>query len=736
MALLLLYGSTIFLSAWLLFTVQPLFGKMLLPLLGGAPAVWNSCMFFFQAALLAGYAYAHFTVVWLGVRRQAVLHLVVLAIAAVALPIAIPAGWAPPSEANPIPSVLLLLTVCVGLPFFAASTTSPLLQKWFAQTRHPSAHDPYFLYSASNLGSMVALLGYPLVVEPFLGLGAQGRWWTYGYVGFLLLAGASALALWRASAAAGANGPAEAGNGPSGEEGEADQVNGRRRLWWVMLAFVPSSWMLGVTTHLTTDITPGPLLWVIPLALYLLSFVLVFSRRPLIPHAWILSAVPAMILVVVIGVVFMGVWQTLIIHLIAFFFGAMVFHGQLARDRPSTRYLTEYYLWMAVGGMAGGLFNALIAPLVFPVVLEYPLTIAFACLIFPGRRSMDDPKRLRRIDLAVLSCVVLVVAALLRYLEPARSKALFAVVIASIPLLIGFHLTRKRHWFALVVAAVFLVDAFEDAIASKTIFAARSFFGVHQVTLSRDKQFHHLMHGTTRHGSQLLDPMRAGEPMSYYHSAGPMGHIFRALNEGDGPRRIAIVGLGTGASVCYRRPRDTFVFYEIDPLVKEIAENPELFTYLTDRGGDGYEIVLGDGRLGLAKAPDGSFSMIILDAFSSDAIPVHLLTREALQVYRSKLQEGGSIVFHVTNRYLDLELAVSALAHDAEMICVAGRNLDLTDEPRNLGRAKCRYMVLTKDKDYARALASHPDWEVVMTVGLLSPWTDDFSNILSVLKWK
>jgi len=735
MALLLLYGSTIFLSAWLLFTVQPMFARMALPLLGGAPGVWNTCMFFFQAVLLAGYAYTHFTVAKLGVRRQAALHLLVLALAAVALPIAIPADWAPPPEANPVPSVLLLLTVCVGLPFFAVSATSPLLQKWFAQTGHASARDPYFLYGASNLGSMIALLGYPLILEPFLRLGAQGRWWMYGYVGLLVLAAMSALALWRSSPPGAADEPAGTDNESASEENEAERVDGRRRIWWVMLAFVPSSWMLGVTTHMTTDITPVPLLWVIPLALYLLSFILVFSRRSLIPHAWILSALPAVILAIVIGVLFMGVWQALGIHLIAFFFGAMVFHGQLAKDRPNTRYLTEYYLWMAVGGMAGGLFNALLAPLVFPVVLEYPLTIALACLLFPGRPKVDDAQRSRRLDLVLLGCVVVLVAALLRFLEPARSKALFALVIASIPLLIGFHLTRKRHWFALVVGAVFLFDAFEDAISSKTLYTSRSFFGIHRVTLSRNGQFHHLMHGTTRHGSQLRDPMRAGEPMSYYHSAGPMGHIFRALKGGDEPRRVAVVGLGTGASVCYRREHDTFVFYEIDPHVKKIAESPELFTYLADCG-DGCKVVLGDGRLGLAKAPDESFSMIILDAFSSDAIPVHLLTREALQLYRSKLQEGGSLVFHVTNRYLDLERAISALAHDAGMICVVGRDPGPTDDPQDLGRARCQYMVLTKGRDYARALARHPDWEVVMTVGLLSPWTDDFSNILSVLKWK
>jgi hypothetical protein len=386
--------------------------------------------------------------------------------------------------------------------------------------------------------------------------------------------------------------------------------------------------------------------------------------------------------------------------------------------------------------MAGGLFNALIAPLAFPAVLEYPLTVTVACLLLPGRSRDGQGRRSRWPAVVLLAGVVVLVALLLFFLEPGRGKLLFACAIGLVPLLVGFLLARKRPWLAFAVGTVFLLDAFQDAVASNIVYSARGFFGVHRVVLSRDQQSRHLMHGTTSHGAQSLDPLGQCVPMAYYHPDGPMGHAFPTLLQGNGPHRIAVVGLGAGASVCYRGKDDQFVFFEIDPLVKQIAENPDLFSYLSRCAEGGYEVVLGDGRLGLGKAPDKSFHLILLDAFSSDAIPAHLLTREAVRLYRSKLVDGGSLVFHITNRHLDLEPALSTLAYDARLFCVSGRDLDVTEEERSRGHSRSHYVVLTESEDRVRDLIAHPLWETVTTVGMLTPWTDDFSSIFSVLKWK
>ncbi len=372
--LLIVYATTIFLTASLLFVVQPMFARMVLPLLGGSPAVWNTCLVFYQAALLAGYLYSHATTSWLGVRRQAALHVGLVLLPLLLLPIGIPSGWTPPAAASPIPWLLALLAVAVGLPFFVVSTTSPLLQKWFAGTGHPSAGDPYFLYAASNLGSMLGLLGYPVLLEPRLRLAEQSRLWSGGYLLLLVFTLACAVLLWRS--------PVPALADPSRER--LTGLAARRRLRWVLLALVPSSLMLSVTTFISADVEAIPLLWVIPLAIYLLTFVLVFARRPLVPHALVVRVLPIALLALVVVLVKRANQPLLLImglHLGAFFVAAMVCHGELARDRPPPAHLTEFYLWLSVGGVLGGVFNALVAPLVFDSVAEYPLTVVLACLL-------------------------------------------------------------------------------------------------------------------------------------------------------------------------------------------------------------------------------------------------------------------------------------------------------------------------------------------------------------------
>src|SRR5262245_3792134 len=397
-AVLLLFALTLFLGATLLFAMQPMVGKMILPLLGGTPAVWSTCMVFFQAALLGGYAYAHASTAWLGARRQALLHLAVLALPVAVLPLGISPALVRGGQASPVLDVLLVLSLSVGLPFFVVSATAPLLQTWFAHTGHPAARDPYFLYAASNLGSMLALLAYPLLIEPRVHL-RDGGWrsqtglWSLGYLGLAVLVAACALTLWRLAPPRGAPTASPGGQDEPAPAGARDALGRMRRLRWVALAFVPSSLLLGATTYITTDIAAVPLLWVLPLALYLFSFILAFGRWPRGGQQIVeIAALPAVLLTIFLMVSGLQhrMWSVVLWHLLVLFVVALACHGALALDRPSTRHLTEFYLLISVGGVLGGLFNALVAPLVFTTLVEYPLMMVLACVrLAPGRPAFS-----------------------------------------------------------------------------------------------------------------------------------------------------------------------------------------------------------------------------------------------------------------------------------------------------------------------------------------------------------
>ncbi len=432
---LVIFTVTMFVSATLLFMVQPMFARMVLPLLGGSPAVWNTTVVFYQAALLAGYAYAHLSTRWLGRRHQVALHAILLLLPLLVLPIGVPAGWSPPTADNPIPWLMALLLVTVGLPFFVVSTSSPLLQTWFAGSGHRSAVDPYFLYAASNAGSMLALLSYPLLVEPYLRLAGQSWMWACGYVVLVLLTLLCAAAVWRTARTENKaqrtknqeprtterkgvlhtppehtppehtppehtppehtppehTPPAHTPLVDNGPRTTDHPISAGRRVRWVLLAFVPSSLMLSVTTYLSTNIAPIPLLWIIPLALYLLTFILVFAGKPLLPHGAMVRALPIVLLPLVIVICAQAtqpIWMMILLHVLTFFVATMVCHGEMAADRPPPQYLTEFYLWMSIGGVLGGLFNALLAPLLFATVVEYPLVLVLACLL---RATTDRP---------------------------------------------------------------------------------------------------------------------------------------------------------------------------------------------------------------------------------------------------------------------------------------------------------------------------------------------------------
>ena len=555
-----LYLLTVLVSASLLFLVQPMFARMVLPMLGGSPSVWNTALVFYQLTLLAGYAYAHLITNRLGARRQAIVHLVVVAAAFACLPIALPSGWSPPTDHSPIGWMLALMLAGIGLPFFVVSTTGPLIQKWFAVSPHRSASDPYFLYAASNVGSMLGLLGYPLLIERQLTLAEQSRLWTWGY---FLLAGlimACALLLTRTHAATRRAGEATAPGAPPQVIDLAAHAPGRRapvtmpRRWrWIMLAFIPSSLMIGVTTKITTDIAAIPLLWVLPLALYLLSFILVFAKRPLFPHVAMVRAMPMIVLALVVLMEARAVEPLRLIvglHLALIFVVAMVCHGELSKDRPDPRYLTEFYLWLAVGGAMGGVFNALIAPVAFHYIIEYPVAIVLACLAMPPRKPLTPDRREQLLDFVVpvlMGGLVVIFYAVIEHFHLPLSGVTLALLFACLALpLYGF--TRRPLRFGLAVAAVLLADPGGLMQRNRMLHQERSFFGVHRVMLTPDGRFHDLIHGTTLHGSQRVIPRVCTEATGYYAQLGPAGDVFRELPLHPA-RHVGIAGLGRPSRV-------------------------------------------------------------------------------------------------------------------------------------------------------------------------------------------
>ncbi|MDQ3999544.1 MAG: fused MFS/spermidine synthase [Actinomycetota bacterium] len=788
--LVVLFGTTILVSGALLFLVEPMSAKFVLPTFGGTPAVWTGSMMFFQAALLAGYLYVHLTTTWLGTRRQAWLHLAVVLLPLFIFllwgPLAVPADeWAPRSQENPIFLLLGVLLVSVGLPFFALSTTNPIVQRWLSDTDHPAARDPYFLYVASNLGSVIGLLGYPLLVERELTLANQGIWWSVGYGGLALLVIGSAIMMWRSDVApttveddeaeppGGAPNAPVASGGGTPETGapltepaaESSAPTFLRRARWVGLTFVPSSLMLGVTAFITTDITPVPLLWVIPLSLYLFSFMVVFSpsvRVPDILHKAMVVLLPitmALMVVTMLTQLRDPYWLLILLHILGFFVVAMVCHGEVARDRPPARHLTEFYLWVAVGGVLGGVFNALVAPVVFDTVVEYPLVIVLACLFLPGailarllRRNEERNSersgvgRLlepRLLDLALPVALGVVVWALgdlvidelfFDSLTPDQRTVAWELTIglAVVVCLYFAYFSNRQVRFGLGVAAV-IVAATIATGTGNILYEDRSFFGVYKVTSEAEgAEYHVLTVGDTNHGAQILGP-QPPQPIGYHDRTGPFGQLFDLLpGETTDESPVGVMGLGAGVMSCYAEPGQQWTYYEIDPLVEQVARNENLFTYLRDCPGE-YEVVQGDARLRIAEAEDGEYGMIVGEAFSSDAIPVHLMTREAVDLYLQKLREDGVLVMHISNRHLELEPVVGDLARDRGLVCYAQYD---DAQITNLFKLTSHFTVLARDEADLGSLPSDGRWQpCVSNPETDRVWTDDYSNLLSTFNW-
>jgi hypothetical protein len=753
--LLIVFTISMFVSATLLFLVEPMLAKMALPLLGGAPAVWNTCLVFFQATLLAGYLYAYAATKWLSRRTQIALQIALALMPFAVLPLHIPVGWEPPTESSPVLWVLAMLAVAVGLPFFVLASSTPMLQRWFSQSGHKSASDPYFLYAASNAGSLVGLLAYPLILEPTLRLSVQSSLWSWGYTAFLVLTAACGVLVWRAK-----SGVAAVQAAPQEEDDDADcAATCRQRLRWIALAFVPSSLMMGVTTALTTDVPAIPLIWVLPLAFYLLSFVLVFAKRPPIPHEWLIRRLPFLMLLSLLAYVskiYLPLMILFPLYLLTLFAVAMMCHGELALGRPKVSRLTEFYLWISLGGVLGGIFNSLVAPLIFSTVFEFPLVLIFAAALKPpvdqNPATSTEAARSRRNDLLLPLVLALCAAAVFlgvahgEFLSSSILKRLTVVAIGCLVLLC-MSFGKRPIRFAAGLAVLLAAGLLYTGTYGPSLHTERNFFGALRVTNSPNGKFRYLIHGGTIHGAQSLDSAQSREPLAYYTSSGPAGSILRAMqaktlygSAGEARKASwAVVGLGAGAMACYLQPGESLTYYEIDPLVERVALNPNYFTYL-QQCAPAARIVLGDARLQLRAAPDSSpdssYDLIVLDAFSGDMIPMHLMTREALALYMRKLAPGGMMAFHISNLYLQLGPTFGALAQDSGLVCLMMADNSLTQAQSDAGKLPSRWVVMARSRADLGALATDPRWMPVNVPPGTQVWTDDYSNLLRVIRWK
>ena len=720
------FGTTTFVASMLLFLVQPMFAKMVLPRLGGSPAVWSACVLFFQTTLLFGYLYAHLSVKWLGARRQSVVHLALMVSAVALLPLSL-GNAEPRAEENPVLWLLTTLTLRLGLPFFALSTMAPLVQRWFSTLPVPSAANPYFLYGASNIGSLLSLLAYPFLLEPLWGTRTQTWAWSAGYVMLLALTGACALILRRGS------GEVE----PPVRTADAPAIGWNQRLRWTAMAFVPSSLMLGVTTHVSTDLASIPLLWVLPLAAYLLTFVLVFATRDLIPRTLVARVLPFLVFAALVSIAFQlhAPWL-IVVHLAAFFAAALVCHDALARSRPPAEDLTSFYVWMSFGGMLGGVFNTLVAPVAFNGIFEYPIVLALACLARPSpgyRRGRLEPAGLLTVMGVTVPavCVGMWVTG-----RTSPSVTLTAVVIISIALLMMMSaaVNRRAPFNALCVLGVagLMVSSSTRNMHGDVVFAGRSFFGVSRVVEATNHSYRLLQHGTTLHGRQNLPADGVCQPQSYYDVAGPVGDLF--LRGGRSFTDVAVVGLGSGGLACYATSGSHWTFFEIDSLVERIARNAALFTFVPNSAGR-IGIVIGDGRKGIESAAPGSFDLVVLDAFSSDAVPAHLLTAEAIDAYLSRIRPGGLVVLHISNRYLDLEPVIGRLASDRGLAALTNRNVDIPAADAARGRTASQWVVIAPDPSLLTQVRSLPGWRPLAQKDGVYAWTDDYSNLLHSIRW-
>lgn len=736
----LLFAVAIFTSAALVFVVQPMVTKLVLPMLGGSPAVWNTAMVFFQTALLAGYGYAHLLQKVGSIKTQVGVHLALLLLAALFLPLSINGWLGDPDPAAPIGWLLATLTLSIGAPFAVLSATAPLLQAWYARVRagHADGQNPYVLYAASNLGSFLALLSYPVLVEPLTALSEQRLGWSGGYVAFMLMIVALAFVVWSRRLDRTTE-PARLAASPP--------MTWREKGVLVLLAAAPSSLMLGVTAHLSTDVASAPFLWVLPLALYLLTFVIAFQARPWIPLNLTLVIQGATGAIVVLIVAFRSANWTMAfgIHLVAFFFAALMCHQFLAARRPAPDRLTEFYLLMSLGGVVGGAFTALLAPVIFNMVWEYPLVLVLVGLARPwGRGPLTGTQTGTLVAVAAVAASPVLLSLWLNSNDAARAS-FFAnfplamdqlAMVMLMPAAICAFLARDR---ALVLTASLLMIAGSAQWIARGYdwsYSERSFFGVMRVANSPDPlmggDVHVLMHGTTLHGSQARQGHNECAPTLYYNVATPIGQS-ALMVQSRGPARIGVVGQGSGAMATYKRPDDRMTFFEIDPMVNALSRDPQWFTYISKCAEGPIDTVLGDARLTLARQPAGSYDLLIIDAFSSDAVPTHLLTEEAIAGYLALLKPNGVVVLHVSNRNLDITRPAIAAAQALGKPSLHQIYYE-KEGTAEMAEASTEALVLSPTEAGLADFRADTRWRVPKPTSV-RPWTDDYVNLFGSL-WR
>jgi hypothetical protein len=800
------FALTMFFSAALIFILQPMFARMTTPLLGGSPAVWNTSMVFFQAALLVGYGYAHALARLQSLRTQVVVHGVALAVGCIALPITVSMAFGPPDPAAPSMWLFGVLAASVGLPYAAASATAPLLQAWFARTGRPDAHDPYYLYAASNLGSLLGLLAYPALLEPLMGLSAQRMSWSFAYGGLIIFVLACGFAALASRSAAGEAQRAPATEGPPAGPSPDAAPSGlwarwKQRLFWMAAAAAPSSLLLGVTTHISTDVASAPFLWVAPLALYLLTFVIAFARttQGLSPLAAI--GFPIALAVLMFMFSYVGFVMTLSAHLTSFFLAALVCHFALAQSRPDASRLTEFYMWVSTGGVIGGALTALVAPVVFNDVFEYPIALAAAALFLPRVQA-----GLPRLAITALLLGVALLAALrissgleqvghmgltpeqswlTAFLEnedvrkglgiaflgglavaatalPVFAAALAMAAIGTLVLLTylftqgnyggelvfflalcvcGAAVFANRTQPALVAALVLVAFAtirIDQATGQNTVFQERSFFGVTRVMTVQFPQeaapVRVMVHGTTTHGAQFVAGPRAQEPLTYYSPSTGLGFATLKAANAFPKAHIGLIGLGAGSSACLRRAQDTVTIYEIDPKIVRLSASrgmDGIFTYVPLCAPEA-KVVIGDGRLSVSKEPDGGLDVLVVDAFSSDAVPAHLLTREAIRGYMQKLSPRGLVILHLSNRNLDLVGEASRVARAEGLGALWADTPGASSYPGDYTAYATTTMVIGRSQEVVDALQLGPEWKPARTLEGRA-WSDEYVNFIRPL---
>jgi len=723
------FCAAILMSAALLFAVQPMFTKMVLPRLGGAAAVWSVAMVFFQATLLAGYSYAHLLTRFAPGPGAILIHLAVLLIACLALPLHLASGWGQPPSRGEAFWLLGLFAASIGLPFFALAANGPLMQAWFVRTGHPSAHDPYFLFAASNAGSFLALISYPLVIEPILPLGEQTWLWTVGFYVLILLIAACGVLLLRSSGLSPAAAPARSQ--------ETAPPAWHDRLAFVGLAAVPSGLLLAVTLHISTDAAAVSLFWVVPLAIYLLTFVIAFQSRPVVPHWLVVKSFP-FVVVALAALMIISPFSTIVglvsVHLSAFFVIALLCHGELARRRPAPQFLTGFYMLISAGGMIGGIAVGLIAPHVFNWVAEYPLLIALSVLCMPG---LALPAR--GAGQYLLFAALVAAAALLTALMSSGVRVDDNVITLLIGALLGLtaYFWRAAPAFASIIAFTLVLGHYQynDAVNN---FVVRNFFGVLAAAETSDGRFRILWHGGIGQGAQRIRD-RDGKPItgrpemiSEFQAGAGIAQTFDAVRARvGGPISYAVIGLGTGSLTCQARPEDGAIYYELDPDIIRIARNPKLFTFVSECRPD-IPIVQGDARLTIANAPDASYDLIFVDAFIGAAIPIHLLTREAMALYLHKLKPNGIVALHVSNYHLELGTVVAGAARADGAITRLYEGGDVKEDANEQKWVPAVAAVARKDEDFG-VLAKSKYWPVLPPDPAQRVWTDDYSNVLGAL---